>query len=296
MKKITSTSLPVHIAVFLFAFAGILGTMVSVSSLALTFGRVVFSSAALGIYLAVRKRNVRLQSTREYLLIIIAGIILAVHWTCFMQAVRVSTVAIATVSVSTVPLFTTFLEPLVYKEKLKMVSIVEAALMLAGVLIMVDIKAGVGTLHGVLFGLSASLAYAVLSLMNRKLTTKYTGLTISLYEQGVACLALLPIVILIKPVYNGHDIWLIFVLGILCTAIAHSLFITGLRRVKVQTAGVICGMEPVYGIILAIFILGQNPGPREIIGCIIVLGITTYSTIRAQKSASPVEPAKRAAA
>jgi hypothetical protein len=50
VKKLLNTSLPVHMAVFLFGFAGILGKMVSVSSLALTFGRVVFSSAAIGIF------------------------------------------------------------------------------------------------------------------------------------------------------------------------------------------------------------------------------------------------------
>ncbi|MBQ9980349.1 MAG: EamA family transporter [Oscillospiraceae bacterium] len=292
MQGKKAVSLPVHIAVFLFGFAGILGKMVKVHSLALTFGRVVFSSLALGIFVALKRYSIKLGSKKEYALIVIAGVILAAHWTCFMQAVQVSTVAIATVSVSTVPLFTTFLEPLIYKEKLKVISVVEAVLMLVGVFIMVDMEAGVNTLLGVLFGLAGSLAYAVLSLINRTFTKKYTGVVISLYEQGIAGLALLPVILVIRPVYSGHDIIVLAILGVLCTAIAHSLYIVGLRRIKVQTAGVICGMEPVYGIILAIFILNQIPGIREIIGCIIVLAVTVYTTMRAGKDEMP--PAEKA--
>ena len=75
------------------------------------------------------------------------------------------------------------------------------------------------------------------------------------------------------------------VLGVFCTAFAHSLFVSSLRRVKVQTAGIIAGMESVYGIVLAALVLGMLPTARELIGGAIVLGVSLYTTISENREA-----------
>lgn len=62
-----------------------------------------------------------------------AGVVLAVHWTTFFQAIQSSSVAIGTITFSAFPLFLTFLEPLIFHEPLRPRSLVSALVLLLGV-------------------------------------------------------------------------------------------------------------------------------------------------------------------
>jgi len=68
-----------------------------------------------------------------------------------------------------------------------------------------------------------------------------------------AAVVLLPFAAAHWPVFTLHDVLLLLVLGVLCTAIAHSLFIDGLKGINTRTASMIACLEPVYGPILPSF-------------------------------------------
>ncbi len=67
----------------------------------------------------------------------------------------------------------------------------------------------------------------------------------------------------------------------MCTALAHSLFITALRTVTAHTASVVAALEPVYGIALALLLLGEVPGPRTLVGGALIVGAAVFATRRA---------------
>jgi drug/metabolite transporter (DMT)-like permease len=76
------------------------------------------------------------------------------------------------------------------------------------------------------------------------------------------------------------DILLLLLLGVLFTGVAHSLFIKGLKNIKVRTASIIASLEPVYGIIIAAFLLKEIPTTKTVIGGVLILGCVLYSTIK----------------
>ena len=47
----------------------------------------------------------------------LSGVILAIHWLTFFHAIQVSTVAIGLIGFATFPIFVTFLEPIMYRQK-----------------------------------------------------------------------------------------------------------------------------------------------------------------------------------
>ena len=75
-------------------------------------------------------------------------------------------------------------------------------------------------------------------------------------------------------------------LGIIFTAVAHSLFISGLRTVKVRTAGILSGLEPVYGTLSAFLFLKEVPNFRECIGGVIILAAVFLSTLKPEEKAA----------
>ena len=274
-----------HIAVLLFGLVGLFAKVVALPAIILVLGRTFFSSVFLGAYLTVKRQKFALKTRGDYVLIVFAGIILAIHWTSFMQSIQVSTVAVGTLTLATFPLFSAVLEPLLFHEKMRVSAIACALVMLGGVACIVDDFSLEGSMaQGVLWGLLSAFTYALLSLANRKFSSGYPASLVSFYEQATATVVLLPALFVFKPSFTALDIGMLAIMGIVFTAIAHTLFIGGLRTVKVRTAGIITGLESVYGVVAALLFLGEIPGIREVIGGAIILAVALYSTLASTRS------------
>lgn len=272
-----------HIAVMLFGLAGVAAQFVEIPAVLVALGRVVCSSLLLLIIAIVKKESLKLNSGKDYCMIILTGAVMAIHWTTFFQSVQVSTVAIGTITFSTFPLFLTFIEPIVFHEKLRSQSVLSAILLLIGVMITIpEFSMENHTTIGIIWGMVSSLSYAVLTLANRYFSPRYTARTVCLYEQGSAAIVLLPALFLVKTTWRPLDLAGIAFVGFICTAFAHSLYVSAQKSVRAQTAGIISGMETVYGILYALLFLGEVPSIRELAGGIVILGVAMYSSIKAK--------------
>ena len=127
--------LNLHIAVMLFGLAGVIGKYIFFPAGVITLGRVFFSTLILTMIIELKKESLMLSYRKDYFIMIISGVLLAVHWTTFISSIQLSTVAIGTITFSTFPLFITFLEPIIYKEKLMAKNITYAFMMFIGVVI-----------------------------------------------------------------------------------------------------------------------------------------------------------------
>ncbi len=272
-----------HIAVMLFGLAGVAAQFVEIPAVLVALGRVVCSSLLLLIIAIVKKESLRLNSGKDYCMIILTGAVMAIHWTTFFQSVQVSTVAIGTITFSTFPLFLTFIEPIVFHEKLRSQSVLSAILLLIGVMITIpEFSMENHTTIGIIWGMVSSLSYAVLTLANRYFSPRYPARTVCLYEQGSAAIVLLPALFLVETTWRPLDLAGIAFVGFICTAFAHSLYVSAQKSVRAQTAGIISGMETVYGILYALLFLGEVPSIRELAGGIVILGVAMYSSIKAK--------------
>lgn len=170
-----------HGAVMLFGLSAVLGQFVDVPAAVIAGGRVVWSSLALLVLSLAKKSDLKLKSKKDYGTALAAGVVLAIHWTTFFQAIQSSSVAIGTITFSAFPLFLTFLEPLVFHEPRRLRSLVTALLLLVGVGITVpDFSLENQVTPGIVWGLVSALAYAVLSLANRYLSGRYEARTVCL--------------------------------------------------------------------------------------------------------------------
>ena len=277
--------LQIHVAVLLFGFAGLFGKFLTLAPVVIVFGRVAFASLALLLAALLWRRTFGSLSRRGLFAFAALGILLAVHWTTFFQSVQTSSVALALITFSTFPVFVIFLEPLFFREKLHTIEVVLAVVALAGIVLLVpNFDPGDRATQGVLWGVASGLTFAILSLLNRKYVRQHSSLTIALYQDLFAAVALVPFVVLEWPTFAPRDVLLLGVLGVLCTAVAHSLFIAGLHGIKAGTASMIACLEPVYGAILATILLDEIPSARILLGGAIVLGVAFVVTVRSGRT------------
>ena len=266
--------LAVNLAVLLFGLAGLFAKWIRLPAIAITFGRVLFSSLALGLFRLAGKRGFR-GSGKELGRLAAAGAVLALHWWAFLASVQLSTVAVGTLTFAAFPLFVTLLEPLVFRQKPSKKSILAALTILLGVIVTVPAFSFEN-----LTGLLAALAYAVLTLMNKGFASRLDGALTAFYEQASAALLLLPSVLAtgcFRPALP--DLGLLLLLGVVTTALAHTLFISGLKALPARTAGIFSSLETVYGILFALLLLGEVPSLREALGCVIILGAVLVSQL-----------------
>ena len=276
-----------HLSVMFFGLSGVIGQFVQIPAVLVAGGRVLCSTALLLVLSLASRAPLRLRSRRDLLLTLGTGVVLAVHWTAFFQSIQLSSVAIGTITYSTFPLFVTFLEPLLFHEKLRLSSVLSALLLLLGVLITIpEFSAENQVTAGILWGMLSSLAYAVMSLSNRYLSASYPSRTICLYEQGTAAVVLLPAFFLVPATWTLPDLAGVAAIGFVCTAFAHTLYVEAQKRVTAQTAGIVSGMETVYGILFALLLLGEVPTLRELIGGGVILSVALLSSLSSSKAAS----------
>lgn len=274
--------LKLHLAVFLFGLAGLFGKFVACSALYIVLARTAFAALALGAYTRFNPKLSTIPACRPRY--IAQGVLLAAHWYLFFLSIQVSSVAVGLVTFSSFPLFVTFMEPLWFKEALKKRDLVTAAVVFAGIILVVpDLNFDNQVTLGAFYGILSGLTFALLALVNRDNARNGDPIATALYQNVFAALALGAVILALAVFAPGSselkapvaaDIPALLFLGIACTALSHTLFIQSLAAIRAQTASVITGLEPVYGIVLAFFLLGEIPEFTTLAGGILIIGAT----------------------
>lgn len=280
----------IHIAVFLFGFAGLFGKFLSCSPYYIVLGRTLFGALALGLYAGLISHT-RLRGFEKKALVffILQGILLACHWVFFFLAIQVSSVAVGLVTFSSFPLFVTFLEPLFFRETLKKRDMATALAVFIGIILVIpDIDLSNNTTLGGCYGILSGLTFAVLALVNRRNARETHAIAVAFYQNLFATLfLLLPILIFNPALPLVREVPALVILGVVFTALAHTCFISSLSHIRAQTASVVAGLEPVYGIILAFFLLNETPDTRTLAGGLVIISATIMAGYFSQDRLDP---------
>jgi drug/metabolite transporter (DMT)-like permease len=264
-----------NVAVLFFGLAGVLGKLSALPAPAIVFGRTFFAGLVLLVVCWFRRMPLRARRPRDGFLLVGQGILLAFHWTAFFQAINVSNVAIGLLSFSSFPLFTAGLEPLLLHQRPRRSQIVAALLILPGIYLLVpSFTLQNTTTLGVLWGVLSGASFALLSVTNRWLGRTYPSLMISLYQDGMAALVLIPVLGFTPfgALWTPHALLILLLLGVVCTALAHTLFIASLNTITAQTASLLASLEPVWGILFGVLLLGDIPTASTLVGGVLILG------------------------
>lgn len=270
-----------HAAVLIAGGSGLFAKLLAVGPDVLTAGRTVVGAAALAAFATLAGRRLAVAPARDAIGLWLCGAILAAHWLTFFLAIQVSTVAIGLLAFSSYPLFTTFLEPLVFGERLRFADVVPAGGVCLGLYLVVpNLDPGDGLFRGAFWGVVSALCYAVLSIATRSYNARQGPLAIAFHQQTGAAAVALPFALSSLPTVSPAD-WLgIVALGTVFTALGQLLVVASLRSLKARTVSVAFGLEPVYAVVLAWLLLHETPSPRTLLGG----GVVCVAAVAASRS------------
>jgi drug/metabolite transporter (DMT)-like permease len=279
MKK---SIIEIHISVIIMSATPLFAKLIMLSPTDIIAFRCL--AAALTLLLFTRLTGTRLGLLRraDLGLLLLLGLLIAVHWVSFFTAVQMSGVAISMIAIYTFPVMTVLMEPLFFHERIDRRDLAVALIVLIGVYLAVPggIRGGRIAL-GAALGIFSAFLYTLRNLLYRKYLCDYPSSTMMFYQITVAAVLLLPFVTPgIDLMTDFRWIQIIF-LGVIFTAVAHTLFVDSLRTIRASTAGLIASMEPIYGMAFAAVVLSEIPGIKTVAGGLIVVGAAVYTSIRA---------------
>ena len=277
-----------HLGALFFGLSGIFGKLALAAPLVIVFGRALFAVAALGVFARLGEPLASI-SWRRRLALGAAGLLLGGHWWAFFIAVKVSGVAVATLGFASFPAFTVLLEGLLFREKVRLAEWGVVALVSLGlVLVTPHFDLGSDATIGLAWAIFSGLLFALVSVSNRATTAGVKPAQAALWQNLAIMLVSLPLAWSALPDVRPLDWLWIGLLGLLCTALAHSLFVASLRVLNARSASVVFALEPVYGIAFAWWLFNEQPGVRMLFGGALIL-LATVISARLSKHAVSVE-------
>jgi drug/metabolite transporter (DMT)-like permease len=267
MKPATTATLQIHFCVLLWGFTAILGKLISLAALPLVWWRMLIVVLALAIVPSVL-RSLRALPARLWLAYAGVGTLVALHWLTFYGAIKLANASVAATCIALAAPFTAVVEPWLMRTKFSARDLLLGLAVLPGVALVVG-GVPAGMRDGVVVGAVSALLVAVFGSMNKRLAHRGEALTATAVELGTGVIvlsALAPLLLLTMPQLAGpllewpapRDALLLIVLALACTLLPFSLSFVALRHISAFTAQLAVNLEPVYTIVLAILLLGEQ--------------------------------------
>jgi len=289
LKNRFKNYLLLHLIVFIWGFTAILGALITIDAIPLVFFRMGLAVIFITIYFLFKRKSFYVDK-KGLLKFLITGIIIALHWIFFFKAIKVSNVSVALVTMSTGAFFTSLIEPIFFKRKLKLLEIILGLLVIIGLYIIFNFesqyKLGIG------YALLSSFLGSLFAVLNGLFIKKYSASSISLYQLLFGTL----FVTFYLFLNNSFSIsffslqksdWIyLLILSSICTAYAFIESVKVMKYLSPYTVMLTINLEPVYAIILALFIFGdkEKMKPEFYLGACIVLGVVLINGIIKNKS------------
>jgi len=262
-----SSLITLHIIIFIWGFTGILGELIEMNSLGLVFNRMLI--AYLFLEIVVEENFVSYKNKKKFFL---TGFIIAIHWICFFEAIKIYNVSLAVTCLSTTALFTAIIDPIFNKVKIKKHELFLSLFVILGVFLIFkspDLKNNDEIFkslknQAILLSIFSAFCASVFTSLNSIfINNGNSSYTITKYEMlGGTFFCLIYLILKndldYSVVPSGNDLPYILFLSIICTAFAYLVSVEIMKKIKPFTMNISVNLEPIYAIIMALILFPKN--------------------------------------
>ena len=262
MSPISKAQLQIHFCVLLWGFTAIFGRLITLPALALVLWRMLIVVAVLALLPSVW-RSLRAMPLRLIAAYAGIGLLVALHWLTFYAAIKLANASVGATCMAVGPVFLAIVEPLIARSRFDPRELVLGLLVIPGVVLVVGGVPQTMQL-GLAIGIVSALLVALFSALNKRLVEHADPLTVTGIELGAGAMLLVALAPFLPhdgpmfPLPDLHDGLLLLALAIGCTLLPYSLALKALRQLSAYSVQLATNLEPVYAILLAIPLLGEQ--------------------------------------
>jgi drug/metabolite transporter (DMT)-like permease len=264
--------------------SGILGRYVPLAAPVAVWWRAAIALLILAAFGWWKGSNFKLKGSKQIGIVVLSGVLMGVHWLTYFEALQRSSVAIGMLSIFTYPAMTTLLEPLLLKKEFEGRHLLLAGLVVLGVYFLApSFSLDDGATIGMLFGLLSAFIYSLRNILMKTQVDSVDGSVLMTYQSGIAAVVILPF-LFVHDAMPTAEAWPYLIgLGLLTTAIGHSLFLGVFKYFSVTTASILSCIQPVYGILLGVLFFKEMPTAMSLVGGVLILSAVVVEAVFAVK-------------
>jgi len=262
MHPVNQARLQIHFCVLLWGFTAILGKLITLQALPLVWWRMLLVTGALLLVPRVR-RQLRAMSWRLIGAYAGIGVLVSLHWLTFYAAIKLSNASVGATCIALGPVFLAFIEPWLAKRKFDPRELLIGVAVVPGVVMVVG-GVPVDMRIGIAVGVLSALFVALFGSLNKRMVESGDPLTVTFIELGTGT-AFLTLLAPLLPHQGAlfvlpslHDALLLLALAFGCTLLPFTLALVALRHMTAFGTQMVTNLEPVYAIVLAIVLLGEQ--------------------------------------
>jgi drug/metabolite transporter (DMT)-like permease len=262
MSPANKALLKIHFCVVLWGFTAILGKLITLPALALVWWRMLIVVAVLALMPRVW-RAARSLPHRSMLVCSAIGVVVALHWLTFYGAIKLANASVAATCMAVAPIFMALVEPWVVGRRFDPREVALGVAAVPGVALVVG-GTPIGMRIGIVVGIVSALLIAIFGSLNKRYVESIdpfamTGIELAAGTVFLSLVAgMLPYEGLELTWPGPRDAWLLLMLAIGCTLVPFVLSLVALRHTSAFSAQLAVSLEPVYAIVLAIVLLGEQ--------------------------------------
>ncbi len=202
--------------------------------------------------------------------LVVLGVFVSMTVSLYTYAIQNTTAANAALLVNSSPIYVAVLAPLVLHEARARYTWASLALAVTGMIFVsnpAELQLSWDSLGGIAAGALSGLTYALVMLIGRGLRGAVTGLTQTLWSNGLTALVLLPWALRDVPAQTVADnVHLLIPLGVFSLGLSYLLYFLGLQRIPAQVVSVVALLEPVSGVLFGLFLFDEIPNLLGVAG------------------------------
>lgn len=265
-----------HLIVFIWGFSPILGRYITADAWQLVWFRILITICVMYAYLKFTKHKFSV-SKRDGLILGGVGLIIAVHWLAFYEAIKVSNVSVTMVAFSTGTLFSSVIEPLFFKRRVRLYEVIIGLIIIGAIAMIFSIETQFW--WGITLGIIAAFTSSLFGVLNGVLARRLKSGIISFYELTAALLGL-TVFIFFRGGFDDRFFSLdqasvvgLLLLSLVCTVFPFITSVDLSKYISPYTIVLTVNLETVYGILWAILFFSENKEvePSFYIGVLIIL-------------------------
>jgi len=228
------------VATVFISTSGALGKFIEMPTPVLVWWRSIIALIILYGYCRYKKISLKLRHKKDWSTFILSALFMGAHWITYFYALKLSNVALGMLSLYTYPIMTALLEPLFSKTKIDPIHILLGILVLFGIYVLApEFNIENQYIKGILLGLLSALCYALRTLIIKQHVANYNGTMLMTYQLLILTIVLAPTLTLFDTSNITTQFPYVILLGILTTAIGHTMLLHSLKYFKVSTASII---------------------------------------------------------
>ncbi|MEB8345640.1 DMT family transporter [Flavobacteriaceae bacterium KMM 6898] len=272
--------LEINLAMLLVSTSGALGRFIDLPVPITIASRAILAFMLLWLFCKWRGISLRLDN-KDFLPVIMSGILMGLHWITYFYALKLSNVAIGMLSLFTYPVITSLLEPILLKTKFLKIHLVLGIMVLGGIYFLVP-KFEIGNSYALAVGVGimSALFYALRNLVLKARVRNYNGSALMCYQMVIVGALLFPVFFFLETDGMLGQWKGLFTLALVTTAIGHTLFLNSFKYFSITTASIISSVQPVYGILIGAIFLAEIPSLMTVFGGILILGSVVIESVR----------------